>query len=159
MDKSKIYTNSKDEWYTPKHIVDMFGTFNLDAASNAYNAVRLGIPHYYSKEDSALEQDWFGRVWCNPPFSLKAEFIKKAREELEKGNCESVTMLLPMSFETKIFHKYILGKARIFIPNKRISFETLEGKSGSPAFGSCIIVLTRHESNQYTTIDIKEQNV
>lgn len=153
MDKSKIYANSKDEWYTPKHIVDMFGPFDLDTASDEYNSKRLGIPHYFSKDNSGLDNDWFGNVWCNPPFSLKKEFIKKAREEVDKGNC-NVYMLLPMSFETKAFHDYILGKAIIYIPNKRISFETTEGKAGSPAFGSCIVRFTCIEYDEYETIEV-----
>jgi hypothetical protein len=25
---------------------------------------------YYTKEDDALNKNWFGNIWLNPPFSL-----------------------------------------------------------------------------------------
>ena len=115
MNKAVIYKKaSKDEWYTPKHIVDYFGKFDLDVASSEYNSKRLGIKKYFSKENTALDKDWKGKVWCNPPFSIKNDFIKKAREEVDKGNAD-VYILLPMSFEIQSFHKYILGGGGTYI--------------------------------------------
>lgn len=158
MNLNKI-DKTKDEWYTPKYIVDMFGKFDLDPASNEYNSKRLNIPKYFSKENSALDKEWYGRVWLNPPFSLKNEFIAKAREQVDKGNCE-VFILLPMRMETIAVHKHIMNRANLFIPNGRISFETPEGKTlGTPNFASVIIQMTKHQNNQYKTINIKEKNV
>lgn len=148
----------KDEWYTPKYIVDKFGKFDLDVASNEYNSKRLGISNYFSKEDSALDKEWYGKVWCNPPFSLKNEFIAKAREQVDKGNC-IVYMLLPMRMETIAVHKHIMNKAILYIPNGRISFETPEGKTlGTPNFASVIVKMTPIANNSYQTIDIKDKN-
>lgn len=148
---------NKDEWYTPKHIVDMFGPFDLDAAGNEYNSKRLGIPKFYSKENSALDKEWHGKVWCNPPFSIKDKFIAKAREQVDKGNCE-VYFLMPMRMEIIAVHKHIMGKAKLYIPNGRISFETPEGTAlGTPNFASIIIKMTKEKNNTYQTIDIKQK--
>lgn len=149
----------KDEWYTPKYIVDMFGKFDLDTATSDYNLKRLDIPNGFTKENSALNQEWYGKVWCNPPFSMKNEFIEKAREEVNKGNCE-VYMLLPMRMETIAVHKHIMNYAHLYIPNGRISFETPEGKTlGTPQFASVIVKMTKEKCNTYETIDIKRKEL
>lgn len=154
MNLHKINKN-KDEWYTPKNIVNMFGEFDLDVASNEYNSKRLNISKYYSKQNSALDKEWKGKVWCNPPFSLKEQFIKKAREQVDKGNCE-VYMLLPMRMETIALHKHILNRSHIYIPNGRISFLNEKGiKQGTPNFASVIIKITKEKCNTYSTINIK----
>lgn len=156
MNLHKINKN-KDEWYTPKYILDKFGTFDLDVATNNYNLKRLNIKKGFTKENSALNKKWYGKVWCNPPFSLKNEFIAKAREEVNKGNC-TVYMLLPMRMETIAIHKHILNYSHIYIPNGRISFETPEGKTlGTPNFASVIIKFTKEKNNSYSTIDIKKR--
>ena len=71
-----------DEWYTPKPIVDHFGPFDYDPASNDYWAGVLGIPNYDTIETDGLKQDWtkYKRIWINPPFTMKKEFIAKAVE-------------------------------------------------------------------------------
>lgn len=56
-----------DEWYTPKYIFDALGTiFDLDVA-----APEAGAPHVPCQNwlfESALDQEWSGLVWMNPPF-------------------------------------------------------------------------------------------
>lgn len=77
-----IKVSKDDEWYTPKPIVDHFGPFDYDPASNDYWAGVLGIPNYDTIETDGLKQDWtkYKRIWINPPFTMKKEFIAKAVE-------------------------------------------------------------------------------
>ena len=172
MNKSQIYKNSKDEWYTPDSVINyiksLVGTITLDPATTEQNAKRMNIEKYYTKETNGLDKDWQGEVvWLNPPFSNKKEWIAKAREEANKGNCK-IFILLPMALETIMFHTDILNNAIIHIPNKRISFidgDTHEqqkdvpftttiievGKIKSASFGSCIVELTKEPNNTYKT--------
>ncbi len=156
--KSITYKNPNDEWYTPKSIVDIFTKGNydnwMDPATNEFIANKHGFKKFYTIHDNGLNQRWEGNVWCNPPFSLKDEFIKKAREYVDTTD-NKVFMLLPASLETKIWHSYILGKAKIYIPNRRIKFENpcLEKQKGS-SFTSVIVEFTKENNNQYEIIEI-----
>ncbi len=66
-------------------------------------------------------------------------------------------MLLPNSSETKIWHSHILGKARIWKPNKRINFEnpSLEKQKGS-SFTTVIVELTKQECKEYEMIRVED---
>ena len=60
--------NTTDEWYTPKEIITMLGKFDLDPCSPVHP---LGptADTMYNKNDDGLKQEWFGRVWLNPPLT------------------------------------------------------------------------------------------
>jgi phage N-6-adenine-methyltransferase len=50
--------------------------FTIDVAASPHNAK---LPRYYTAEDDGLEQSWAGeRVWCNPPYSDIAPWVRKA---------------------------------------------------------------------------------
>lgn len=155
MDKSKIYKigTYKDDWCTPKNVVDYFGPFDLDPATTKEQAERLGIPNYYTIETNGLDKSWWGRVWLNPPFSNKTEWIKKAREELDNPFVKEIYILLPMGVCTTLWHQYILGKSIIYIPPNRIAFEGKDTKKQSPAFESVIIKLTKESNNTYIILE------
>ena len=60
------------------------------------------------------------RVFCNPPFSQKASFIKKAYEEVINGDCPIVVMVLPSNCQdSKAFQQYV---------KKNFFYETLSGR-------------------------------
>lgn len=60
------------------------------------------------------------RVFCNPPFSKKAEFIEKAYNEVINGNCPIVVMVLPANCQDcRAFQQYI---------KKQFFYETLSGR-------------------------------
>lgn len=135
-----------DEYYTPKQIVKMFSEgFQYDPATTKEKAEDLGIPNYDTIETDGLKTDWtqYRNIWCNPPFTIKHEFLKKAQDYYDRTG-GGVYMLVPIEFlTTKRFHSICKG-AKIFIPNGRIKFESGLGKpSRSPAFGSVIIKLDK----------------
>jgi phage N-6-adenine-methyltransferase len=59
---------STDDWYTPRSIIDKLGRFDLDPA-NGYPGRYPTADRHYGPDDNGLAQQWFGRVWLNPPFS------------------------------------------------------------------------------------------
>ena len=69
-----------NEYYTPKKVVDYFGKFDYDPATTEEKAKEFGVENYDTIETNGLKQDWskYRRIWINPPFTLKHEFVKKA---------------------------------------------------------------------------------
>lgn len=51
-------------------------------------------PRWFGIEQDGLKQPWHGRVWCNPPYSDIAPWVRKANFEAH-GHAEVVAMLLP----------------------------------------------------------------
>jgi len=73
MDKILLSTG-KDDWETPQWLYDKLNEkyhFNLDVAASENNHK---CANYFTEKDNALIQDWygFGAVFCNPPYSKKA---------------------------------------------------------------------------------------
>lgn len=100
----------------------------------------LGIKHFDTISTDGLSTDWtqYKRIWINPPFTRKHEFIAKAQETYDKAK-NDIYILFPIEFlTTQRYHKACKG-GKIFIPNGRINFESGLGKKGkSPAFGSVV---------------------
>lgn len=72
---------------------ERFGAFTLDVAAAEHNAK---APHYYDRIDDGLSKPWFGKVWCNPPYSDCGAWVSKAWAEWKcDGPPELIAMLLP----------------------------------------------------------------
>lgn len=159
-----IKVTDDNEWYTPKYLVDYFGKFDYDPASNDYWAEILQIPNYDTKETDGLKTDWtkYKRIWINPPFTQKKEFLAKAVETYSKVK-NDIYILLPINFlVTKLFSKNFIG-GEIWIPDTRIKFTNGSGKktSQSPAFGHVVIKI-QDGNNKYHLIkmdDLESQKI
>lgn len=137
-----IFTND-NEYYTPKEFVNKFGKFDYDPATTKEKAEEFGIERFDTIETDGLLSDWtkYKRIWINPPFTRKADFIKKAWETYKVAKNE-IYILFPIEFLTTKRFSEIVGGCKIFVPNGRINFESGLGKKGkSPAFGSVVIKL------------------
>lgn len=144
MSKGAIQFNEQNfEYYTPKYIVDMFGKFDYDPATTPAQAKALGIPNYSTIFTDGLKQDWtpYKRIWINPPFYLKFEFLEKAVQTYLETGCD-IYYLAPVSIlTTKKFHKIIKDVGiKLYVPNGRINFRRIhQAEEETPAFG-CIIM-------------------
>lgn len=121
MPKAGIQFSRKDEYFTPKEVVDAFGVFDYDPATTKEQAEYLDILDYDTIETDGLNSDWseYNKIWCNPPFTRKFEFLKKAIESKK-----NVYFLTPIeTLTTKKFHQ-IVGDTpyTMFVPNGRIKF-------------------------------------
>lgn len=156
---SLIKVTKDDEWYTPAKLVNYFGQFDYDPATNDYKAREFNIPNYDTIETNGLLSDWskYKRIWINPPFTLKKEFLIKAMETLEKKPDIEIFILLPINFLiTKTFFERSKGGI-IYLPNSRIQFESGNGRkaTSSPAFGQVIIKLSNDGNFTLTKINLK----
>jgi phage N-6-adenine-methyltransferase len=112
---------------TPMAIFDELNkefNFKLDPCTSTSKPGNLNTPHYFLyPEKDGLVEDWsrYGSVFCNPPFKHALKWIKKAKEEAEKG-C-TVVMFLPSKTETAWWHDYALKADEIRFVRKRVIFE------------------------------------
>lgn len=155
MAKAGVTFTKDNEYYTPKYIVDTFGKFDYDPATVKEKAEDLGIANYDTIETDGLSKDWsiYKRIWINPPFTRKHEFLAKAQQTFDIANNE-IYILFPIEFlTTKRFRDACRG-GRLYIPDGRINFQSgLGKKASSPAFGSVVLKIQDKNEVEYITFN------
>jgi hypothetical protein len=76
----------KDEWLTPKHIIEALGPFDLDPCASEIRPWETA-QNYYTREDDGLVQPW-GEcfIFCNPPYGKMSEaWLKKLKNHPRGG--------------------------------------------------------------------------
>lgn len=136
--KGNVIFQKDNEYYTPKYVVDFFfpNGFDYDPATCKEKAEEFNVPNYDTIETDGLLQDWtkYKRIWINPPFTKKHEFLRKAVETYNQVHNE-IYFLFPIEFLTTARFHDLGAKCKLFIPKGRINFESgLGKKGGSPAF-------------------------
>lgn len=143
MNTEVMFSSKKVEWETPQDFFDELNeefSFTLDAAALPENAK---CKDYYTPENSGLDKEWNGSVWCNPPYGRKetGEWVKKAYDEHLRG-CGTIVMLLPARTDTRWFHEYIYGKAEIRFVKGRLKFG---GSKDAAPFPSMVVIYRNGE--------------
>jgi phage N-6-adenine-methyltransferase len=118
------FESTKQDWTTPHDLFDPlneeFG-FTLDAAASAENTL---APEFFSKDNSALEQDWGKHIiWLNPPYGMKpslADWVKKAYHSSLIG--ATTVLLIPARTNTIWFHHYCLKYGEVRFVKGRPKF-------------------------------------
>lgn len=144
-------SDTSNEWYTPGVSIEaartVMGAIDLDPASCALANQTVKATHYYTKEENGLAHPWYGRVWCNPPYtqvvpghsSIKA-WVKRAHHLYQEGTIEQCILLIPNDTSTTWFEW--LWAYPVCFPPKRIKF-LIPGKKKAeqPTFGTCFVYL------------------
>lgn len=129
-----------DCFQTPDFIfeqLDNIFKFTQDVACTSQNfKIFSTYGRYFDCGWDGLKNGWqHQRCFCNPPFSNKAEWIKKADHEVQNNNCPICVMILPsLCMDTKVWHEYIEGKYLYEILQGRISF--IDPETGKPKSGN-----------------------
>lgn len=111
MAKSQVQFTKDNEYYTPYEFVSKFGKFDYDPATTKEKAMEFGVEHFDTIETNGLIQDWtpYKRIWINPPFTIKHEFLKKAWETYQVAK-NDIYILFPIEFVTTArFHNSVGG--------------------------------------------------
>ena len=101
-------SSNSEEWYTPMKYLEAIHKLyipDLDPASNKFANKTVKAKTFWTRKDSdkehTLERDWFGKVFCNPPYgkdpefgSLAGAFCNKAMAEYEMGNIDECILLV-----------------------------------------------------------------
>lgn len=134
------YTGN-DEWYTPTDELDrvkeVLGTIDLDPASCEFAQEVVQAENYYIEEDDGLKQNWYGKVFLNPPFSRgKMEpFVIKLCQEYNLGDVEEAVLLTNNFTDTKWFHLAARNSDALCLTEGRINFYNENGQSKNAANG------------------------
>lgn len=84
------------------------GGIDLDAASHWIanrwlHQAGIEIGDYFHVNRSAMEHDWVGRVWLNPPYGDNERWFARAIEMMDEGKLEQLCMVSPVwAFTTQI---------------------------------------------------------
>lgn len=122
--------------------------FTVDVAASERNAK---CERYYTPDDDGLAQPWDGEsVWCNPPYSAIAPWIRKAWAEWARARC--IVMLLPANRTEQTWWMDLVEPYRdrpgspltVEFLRGRIRFiaagQTHIGPNERPPFGCCLLI-------------------
>lgn len=135
------------------------GGFTLDVAAAPHNTK---CERFYTREDDGLNQPWWGRVWCNPPYSDCGAWVRKAWAEWERSEptglrlpeyrIEHIAMLLPANRVEQAWWQDLVEPYRDR-PDSPLHVEFLRGrmrfdrpgwtkpaKGDRPPFGCCLLI-------------------
>lgn len=117
-----------DTLQTPRNIIQALGPFNLDPCASEYTSI--GHTNWWDgRAEDGLKNDWFGFVWCNPPFSQKEDWSKK----MIKHN--NGILILPERGSAPWFGPLAKKAGAYFVMGKKINFI---GGSSSNNLGSIL---------------------
>jgi hypothetical protein len=144
--RGESHTMKTDEWFTPPYIVDALGKFDLDVCTSKKRPFTFA-EHNFTKKENGLNQEWFGRVWCNPPYGYEAKKWLDKLSQYGNGIC-----LLFARIETKMFFEYVwnnINANSVFFFKGRLSFYDIKGiervnNGGAP---SCLVAYGRRNAN------------
>lgn len=145
-----------DDWETPRLLIDaiehdMGATFDLDLAGTEANKK---APRVITKEMNALKCEWpdFESAFCNPPYSIADDFLRRSVRELANYQSadRTVTFLLPARTDKKIFQEMGYWIGEIWFLTGRVSFEFNGAKQGTAPFPSMILVLSHPDYRSET---------
>lgn len=142
----------KDEWLTPPEIIEALGEFDLDPCAPLYRPWPTAKEHF-TINDNGLEKQWFGRIWCNPPYGLEA--AKWLQKLSDHGN--GIALVFART-ETKMFFDWVWHRATAlkFIEG-RLYFHHVDGSRASANAGapSCLIAYDLDNANRLKESGIK----
>lgn len=107
MTSSVHFSSASDDWWTPDHIItatiNLLGTIDLDPCS-PYPDGPVPANQHYTHETDGLSQEWYGRVYMNPPYGREiVKWTQKALTEYHKGRINEAVLLLPARTDTQWF--------------------------------------------------------
>lgn len=121
------------EWYTPAKYIEsariVLGSIDLDPCSNVTANESVKASCYYTAEEDGLLQEWYGRIWLNPPYSDAATFIDKL---LQSDEVEQAIVLVNNATETSWFRKLVEKSSAIVFHTGRLRFVNPAGGDPTP---------------------------
>jgi hypothetical protein len=138
---SKAEYTGENEWFTPSAYLDIareaLGEIDLDPASHVLAQERVRAKTFYTIAEDGLAQEWFGRVWLNPPYcrALLSPFVDKLVAECTSGHVSEAILLTHNYTETEWFHTAARAARVICFPSRRIHFVAPSGEECSPTQG------------------------
>lgn len=125
----------KDEWLTPPELLSKLGKFDLDVCAPKVRPFETAR-NYYTIDDDGLTSNWYGRVWCNPPYGTEtAKWLR-----ICKHHNNAIALIFART-ETKMFFDCVWNSATavLFIKG-RLKFYHVDGTQGDSAGAPSVLV-------------------
>jgi hypothetical protein len=131
-----------DEWLTPPHILEALGAFDLDPCAPIISPW-ITAKNKFTIEDDGLKQEWYGRVWCNPPYGLQAaEWLNKLAE-----HGDGIALIFART-ETRMFFDHVWNKAdAVLFIEGRLFFHYVTGEKAPANAGAPSVLVAYGEEN------------
>jgi len=138
---------TKPELWRP--IANAIGGFDMDVASGCEEKPIADT--CLTPKDDGLSHPWIGKIFLNPPFSEKLRWYRKAVNEVNAGNAETVVALAPVDTSTQWFQNWFSSADLLC---------WLEGRdwyvaSGSPSFNTAVGVFGEYNSELLGVLERK----
>lgn len=146
-----LFSSDSNEWETPQWLFDLLDNefnFKLDVCASKDNKK---CNAYYSKKDNALLYPWSKDYFCNLPYNLIKEFIKRGYNECKQWKAIGV-FLIPSRTDTKYWHEYVMKSREIRFIKGRLKF--VGAKSSAP-FPSCVVIFDGYDYNPIISALVK----
>jgi hypothetical protein len=117
-----------DNLRTPKYIINALGEIDLDPCAG--ESTNIGKVNWWiGRSEDGLQKEWFGFVYCNPPFSEKNLWIKKMIDH------NNGILILPERGSAPWFGELAKVTGKYFVMGKKINFD---GGNSSSNIGSVL---------------------
>jgi len=148
-----LMSSNSNEWETPQALFDELDAefhFTLDPCARPENAK---CERYFTPVEDGLSKSWRGQtVFMNPPYGREiGNWVEKAYREagvdfvgnvmfFERQINTIVVGLIPARTDTKYWHNYIHGKAKVRFIRGRLKFKQNGKTHKSAPFPSAIVI-------------------
>ncbi len=143
LDQIQRYTVKSDDWQTPADLyAKLDSEFHFDDDPCPYKSGRL----------DGLSREWGKAVFCNPPYSDIAPWVKRSYNHAVKGNI--VVMLLPANRTDRLWwHEYCMKANEFRFVKGRLKFSN---SASGAAISNVIVIFTgSDEPIKISSIDTK----
>lgn len=151
-----LHSSNKLDWETPQWLIDYLSGiwnihFDLDVCATAESSKAAA---FISPQENALETDWWGNCWMNPPYGKEiGKWIERAWKQANFNHkVKHVVCLLPARTDTSYWHKYV-SHGHIFFIRGRIKF--VGAKDPAP-FPSALAIFAPIQNPTVNYLDLRE---
>ena len=125
-----------------EHIYAAFGKVQLDPCAHELSPVMADRRIMLSEGGDGLVDDWSRRLtFMNPPFSSLLIWLKRAVDQWQTGNIETVVCLVPVRPDSVWFHETLSPVADIFLLQGRVRFLDTQGRAQPTPFSLMVVTL------------------
>jgi hypothetical protein len=134
-------SKDSDKRYSPLWLMDAIRSaqqvdqFDLDCCSDEVGNRNVRAKKFYTYEQNGLVKPFYGRMYCNWPFSNTLPWMQRIVDHWGNGDIEAITVVARCDFSTR-WAKLAAGFFDVVChPRDRLSFE---GCDSSPDF-TCVV--------------------
>lgn len=125
---AQMAMKKNDNLETPQWVYSRLGPIDLDPCAGA--STSIGVVNWaIERGQDGLDREWFGFVYCNPPFSQKELWAAKMQEH-GRG-----ILILPERGSAPWFGPLAAAAGRYWVMGQKINFV---GGTSSNNLGSCL---------------------